>query len=165
MLLVPPEDSFCSLSRGRRVGLADRLEVPGGDTHKLPPEGGLEGPVYIVQNELSIWNSRHFPPPDSGPRPRESPCENPPAGSEQIASACGEYSGLRFAAYQPVHGRSPGALSHPGGAPLRHPAHQGRRRSRGEGAPLFRCEPGSGEALHLGQRGPEAGQVLLDQAG
>ena len=48
---------------------------------KCSPAEGLEGPVYIVQNELSITDSGPFGPPDGGPGARESPFENLPRRS------------------------------------------------------------------------------------
>jgi hypothetical protein len=43
---------------------------------KSPNTGGLEGQLYIVQNELSIRESGRLGPPDPGAAPGESPLEN-----------------------------------------------------------------------------------------
>ena len=57
---------------------------------KCSPAEGLEGPVYIVQNELSITDSGPFGPPDGGPGARESPFENLIRGSEKLPGPCGQ---------------------------------------------------------------------------
>ena len=87
-------------------------------TAKCSPAEGLEGPVYIVQNELSITNSGPFGPSDGGSGARESPFENLPRRSEKLPGLPGECETARLTAREPVHRGTPGALSYPLRPPL-----------------------------------------------
>ena len=126
--------SIKELQLGRRAFNQSRLKIRSVPrTAKCSPAGGLEGPVYIVQNELSITDSGSFGPPDPGPRAGKSSLENLAATPQQFRHARRQSPALGLAPHQPVHRRPPGALSHalarptlPSGVP-RSPRGPGRR--------------------------------------
>ena len=55
MPVTPPEDSSCFHPEGHGAVPAQSAANGGSSTSaKSPTAGGLDGPVYTVQNELSI---------------------------------------------------------------------------------------------------------------
>src|SRR5262249_47558083 len=75
ILLVPSPGSIAIFPE--QSGAAHRAST----SLKSPTAGGLEGPVYIVQNELSIRNSGQFRTARPGPPPPQTPPQNPPPPS------------------------------------------------------------------------------------
>ena len=76
-------------------------------TAKCSPAEGLEGPVYIVQNELSITDSGPFGPPDSGAGAGESPFENLACRSEKLPGPFGQREPCGSTARKPIDRGTP----------------------------------------------------------
>jgi hypothetical protein len=84
---------------------------------KLPITGGLGGPVYTLENELSIWNLLSGPAPDlSSPR-GEFTLENRSSSLHRLLNPCGKLLRCHLRLNQPVSGRTPRALAHAERAP------------------------------------------------
>jgi hypothetical protein len=59
-------------------------------TGQVADYGRLRGPVYILQNELSIRERWAFPPPDAGTAVGESPPKNQPRPTHELPDPMGQ---------------------------------------------------------------------------
>ena len=162
----PPGPASGSLPTTVSPDYADAVE-PGSETGQVADYGRLRGPVYSLQNELSIRTARGGSPAQTrAPGAGKSALEHQPAPAEEVprdpaASSRVRRLGLDQSRTPPVPRSSVPRPAAPQSAMLRISSAPS---PGSEDAPLLGREPGAGDPLHLGQSAaPKLGRSALDQ--